>query len=80
MTYKVEIKLPLLANPLQSGVRLPDRKPIPYALLKDSEFPAEAEALSFAGKLIRDGHAVSLVDSDGREWSHTKILRRLAER
>ena len=75
--YKVELKLPLPRGPLGRGYPEPDNRPIPFHLLQPVEYTAAIDALRHAARLVEEGYGVSISDAEGREWSHTEVLRRL---
>lgn len=67
MPYLVELKLPLPTAPLQSGIPLSDRKPIPSGLLQRAEFPTEAEARRHALTIQDLGYGAAITDPNGNQ-------------
>ena len=66
-------RLPLPPGPLSE--RYAERKLTISA--KPDVYSSEAHALQRARVLVQEGYGISIVLSDGREWSHEEIFRRL---
>ncbi len=65
MPYVVELILLLPPAALQVGIRMSDRRPIPFDLFGSAEFATEAEAEQHAVLIQRCGYAAAITDPDG---------------
>jgi hypothetical protein len=74
LTYEVKVKrLPLPRGPLAEGHSSPGI----MISAKPDIYHSEADTLRRARTRVQEGCEISILLSDGREWTNEEVLRRL---